>query len=288
MGENRYERERSSQLSSRDGRERESDGKYREELRAMAKRARLDREIEAMEAELRRLSEQLNEKRRERASIDTEENEARLGKLPQEVWDKVFDELDRNDLFPLASSCKYFRHKQKELLARKRWEWMRMVTGWSGEEVCDLPHQSQAYLKWLFRCSEMLGEKQHQENKIFLTAAAAHHGYLPLVKLFGSEEGRGGEDGFQGVFWCCFDEGTCKIAAYSGHVHVIKCLIEEEGVEWTEDIAKTAAHTGQIKVLQYVLDNNLEWDPDKCVCIAEENGKHEVVEWIAENAAEYF
>merc|ERR1711934_337727 len=288
MGENRYERERSSQLSSRDGRERESDGKYREELRAMAKRARLDREIEAMEAELRRLSEQLNGKRRERASIDTEENEARLGKLPQEVWDKVFDELDRNDLFPLASSCKYFRHKQKELLARKRGEWMRMVTGWSGEEVCDLPHQSQAYLKWLFRCSEVLGEKQHRENKIFLTAAAAHHGYLPLVKLFGSEEERGGEDGFQGVFWCCFDEGTCKIAAYSGHVHVIKCLIEEEGVEWTEDIAKTAAHTGQIKVLQYVLDNNLEWDPDKCVCIAEENGKHEVVEWIAENAAEYF
>merc|ERR1711934_126859 len=261
MGENRYERERSSQLSSRDGRERESDGKYREELRAMAKRARLDREIEAMEAELRRLSEQLNGKRRERASIDTEENEARLGKLPQEVWDKVFDELDRNDLFPLA---------------------------WSGKEVCDLPHQSQAYLKWLFRCSEVLGEKQHRENKIFLTAAAAHHGYLPLVKLFGSEEERGGEDGFQGVFWCCFDEGTCKIAAYSGHVHVIKCLIEEEGVEWTEDIAKTAAHTGQIKVLQYVLDNNLEWDPDKCVCIAEENGKHEVVEWIAENAAEYF
>merc|ERR1712151_1183766 len=56
------------------------------------------------------------------------------------------------------------------------------------EEVCDLPHQSEEYLKWLFLCSQVLGDKQHRENKIFLTAAAAHHGYLPLVKLFGSEE----------------------------------------------------------------------------------------------------
>merc|ERR1711959_442703 len=136
-------------------RERESDGKDREEPRAMAKRARLDEEIEAIEAELRRLSEQLSEKRRERASIDTEENEARLNKLPPEVWDKVFDELDRNDLFPLASSCKYFRRKQKELVARKtdKWRW-RLVTGWSGEEVCDLPHQSEDYLKWLFLRSQ--------------------------------------------------------------------------------------------------------------------------------------
>merc|ERR1711959_545518 len=168
-------------------RERESDGKDREEPRAMAKRARLDEEIEAIEAELRRLSEQLSEKRRERASIDTEENEARLGKLPQEVWDKVFDELDRNDLFPLASSCKNFRHKQKELLARKKWEWRRMVTGWKVEAIFSLPHQSEEYLRWLFLRSQVLGEKQHREIKEYLTAAAALHGYLPLVKLFGRE-----------------------------------------------------------------------------------------------------
>ena len=44
----------------------------------------------------------------------------RLDTLPQELWEKILDELDGNDLFPLALSCRYFRQKQKELLARTR------------------------------------------------------------------------------------------------------------------------------------------------------------------------
>ena len=53
------------------------------------------------------------------------DNAQRLDKLPPEVWEKILDELDENDLFPLALSCRYFRQKQKELVARdvlnKRW-----------------------------------------------------------------------------------------------------------------------------------------------------------------------
>ena len=48
------------------------------------------------------------------------ENTQRLDKLPPEVWEKVLDELDENDLFPLALTCRYFRQKQKELVARRR------------------------------------------------------------------------------------------------------------------------------------------------------------------------
>ena len=33
------------------------------------------------------------------------ENAQRLDSLPLEVWDKIFDEIDENDLFPLALSC---------------------------------------------------------------------------------------------------------------------------------------------------------------------------------------
>ena len=43
-----------------------------------------------------------------------------LDKLLPEVWGKILDELDENDLFPLALSCRYFRQKQKELVARTR------------------------------------------------------------------------------------------------------------------------------------------------------------------------
>ena len=48
------------------------------------------------------------------------ESTQRLDKLPKEVWEKILDELDENDLFPLALSCRYFRQKQKELVARTR------------------------------------------------------------------------------------------------------------------------------------------------------------------------
>ena len=48
------------------------------------------------------------------------ENAKRLDKLPPEVWEKILDPLENEDLFPLALSCRYFRQKQKELVARSR------------------------------------------------------------------------------------------------------------------------------------------------------------------------
>ena len=48
------------------------------------------------------------------------ENAQRLDKLPQEVWEKILDELKEHDLFPLALSCRYFHQKQVELVARNR------------------------------------------------------------------------------------------------------------------------------------------------------------------------
>ena len=48
------------------------------------------------------------------------DNAQRLDKLPPEVWEKILDELDENDLFPLALSCRYFRQKQKELVERTK------------------------------------------------------------------------------------------------------------------------------------------------------------------------
>ena len=64
---------------------------------------------------------------RTRSRVAKEGREARevesiqwLDKLPRELWEKVFDNVDENDLFPLALSCSFFRQKQKELVARAR------------------------------------------------------------------------------------------------------------------------------------------------------------------------
>ena len=42
-----------------------------------------------------------------------------LYKLLPEVWEKILGELENDDLFPLALSCRFFRQKQKELVARR-------------------------------------------------------------------------------------------------------------------------------------------------------------------------
>ena len=54
----------------------------------------------------------------ERCDAREAESTQRLDKLPPEVWERIFDELDDDDLFPLALSCRFFREKQKELVAR--------------------------------------------------------------------------------------------------------------------------------------------------------------------------
>jgi len=55
---------------------------------------------------------------RARKKVDRDAREVestqRLDKLPQEVWDKIFDDLESDDLFPLALSCRYFRARDRE------------------------------------------------------------------------------------------------------------------------------------------------------------------------------
>ena len=122
------------------------------------------------------------------------ENAQRLDKLPQEVWEKILDELKENDLFPLALSCRYFRQKQKELVAR---------TGQNGPESGEPPlalrttlryqimlHNLQwpekgqpasaAYLRFCRRekvSSDCVGKRDD-----CLRLLAAFHGHLPLLQ----------------------------------------------------------------------------------------------------------
>jgi len=57
------------------------------------------------------------------------ENTQRLDKLPPEVWEKIFGNLDENDLFPLALSCRYFRQKQEEMGNRLCWRQKKKGSG---------------------------------------------------------------------------------------------------------------------------------------------------------------
>ena len=120
----------------------------------------------------------------ERDARDFENAQRLLEKLPPEVWGKILDNLDENDLFPLALSCRYFRQKQKELVARKTRE------NGPGSEKSRLALKTTVWQKVGFAepasadyvrfCSqEREKDFGHKRDKI-IRELAAYRGYLPL------------------------------------------------------------------------------------------------------------
>ena len=79
--------------------------------------AQLKEQLRPLRREIKQVQRKLLAKRRR---LEEVESTNCMDKLQQEVWDKILDNLDENDLFPLALSCRYFRQKQKELVARRR------------------------------------------------------------------------------------------------------------------------------------------------------------------------
>ena len=120
-----------------------------------------------------------------------------LDKLPQDVWRRILDNLDENDLFPLALSCRSFRQKQKELLARKRREQrVRFVSSWELSALKTnlrqkLEKGQPTSVEYLWFCNKEIawtdanarGKRRQPHNmKKYLSQLAGFHGQLPLLQ----------------------------------------------------------------------------------------------------------
>merc|ERR1712046_315176 len=99
-------------------------------------------------------------------------------------WEKILDHLDDNDLFPLALSCRYFRQKQKELVARSRESGPE-----SGKPRLTLKTNLRRKLEkgkpasaeYLLFCSKERVSKGISKA-IYVMRLAAYHGPLPLLE----------------------------------------------------------------------------------------------------------
>ena len=129
------------------------------------------------------------------------ENTQRLDKLPQEVWGKILDHLDENDLFPVALSCRFFRQKQKELVAQTRQKENGSKRGKPRltlrtnlqRKLWDEEPASADYLR--FCSKEKVPSYVDRQTGCLITGTcsitylAAFHGYLPLLqKLLADSE----------------------------------------------------------------------------------------------------
>ena len=116
----------------------------------------------------------------ERDAIEVE-NTKRLDKLPKEVWEKILGHLGENDLFPLALSCRYFRQKQKELVARARQNGkpgLALKTTFLTRNPVKGQPASAEYLQF---CSKE-NISRIRSRDLFIRNLAAFHGHLPLLR----------------------------------------------------------------------------------------------------------
>ena len=119
------------------------------------------------------------------SALEAENSQRLLDKLPQEVWGKILDNLHESDLFPLALSCRFFRQKQKELVARTRQSGResgkpRPVTLKTDlwRKIYKCQPASVDYLRF---CSKENVSKVAKMD-MYIMCLAALHGHLPLLQ----------------------------------------------------------------------------------------------------------
>ena len=168
----------------------------RERAKLSETQRELEHGLEKLEVQQRDTAEQLRsaqrfmipkEKRPKDVCSDVEvENAQRLlDKLPEEVWEKILDNLGENDLFPLALSCRSFRQKQKELVARAKQNGKPRPTlkttltrTFHLKHIVKLPASAE-YIKFCMKEEEFLDDT---ENVRCLQCLALLHGHLPLLQ----------------------------------------------------------------------------------------------------------
>ena len=113
-------------------------------------------------------------------TLGDQSNQRLLDKLPQEIWEKILDELKSDDLFPLALSCRYFRQVQKELVARTRQNGApRLAFKTNLKRHLGRP-PSADYLR--FCSKETVSKKRVWDRDYCIIHLATFHGHLPLLQ----------------------------------------------------------------------------------------------------------
>ena len=157
-------------------------------------------------------------------------NARRLDKLPPELWVKILDHLESDDLFPLALSCRYFRQKQKELVARPNClkcgkPCLALVTSLERKGLLcrrECRPASAEYLRFCYKEKEETSiDDDYHERVRAIRDMAAFHGYLPLLQEIVRFQGSSGQ-------WCFTTLGLAdfmSMATFAGEFSLQSSLL---------------------------------------------------------------
>ena len=222
------------------------------------------------------------------------ENTQHLDKLPQKVWEKILDNLGENDLFPLALSCRYFRQKQKDLVARKSELRMRTVFKMNQGSRSNRSLSSD-YIRFAYASAlntplaDLQGASAErdmalQDAQIFFMWIAKSRGDYDLIKALGWSEMNPELNTLLVDVW---SQG----AALRNNLDLLKFLHENRLTRrsWGASCTAKAASRGRLEILEYAKEKGIPlWEPeeldrwDPCAYAAF-GGKLKVLQWLRSN-----
>ncbi|WZN64592.1 putative ankyrin repeat protein [Chloropicon roscoffensis] len=241
------------------------------------------------------------------ADIEAENLNELLRKLPPELWEKIIDDenVQQNDVVALASTCRFFREKQK-VLGRK------LETDLSEDHFLKLlktgkmASHSFGWFRWVSDTFEIRPGftewRKTAKGAMYegdLLNYAAFQGSVEILRWLHEEKGWELSDGDGDTGWCAgrsgsvqvleylkvkgykFDDGPCQGAARGGHLNVLKwCRSQTPPCPWDEETCAMAASWGHLEVLKWLRaqDPPCPWDEDTPGNAARA-GHLEVLEW---------
>ena len=198
------------------------------------------------------------------AECKTPQEKDKEVKLPTEVWAIIAGKLDQNDVCSFALVSKQLREAQvlagRKLVTRPVWNGGLSLTYFT-KDWC-------AYWSRKFNV-------HHTDREIIkrVLSIAARRGYLEVFRKYWSK-------GPQEKLSKLWDKETCRWAAYSGHLELVKWL-RAKGCPWDIQTSTAAACGGHLEVLQWMRDQNppCPWNSEDILGFAALEGHLDVLRW---------
>jgi len=229
----------------------------------------LDEHVSPLRRELEQMQENLFPKRQRLEDMCKARKikSTRRLELPPELWEKILGNLDENDLFPLALSCRYFRQKQMELVARTR---KRMRQSGPGSRKRRLTLRTN--LRKMFENDE--------------PASAEYLQFCSKEKVLRKERKRK-RDSLEEIAWKR-DWHISILAAFHGHLPLLQELLQSsENLPFcdltTDDYSELAGHAargGQLETLQWLTTQDDLYVNSLLFASASKGGSLEIMEFL--------